>query len=157
MLVRGNKSRLFITGKHVLTATGLNASSLSQFFPPGAPQTINFPTFLNTLSSLVTPLSPRQELLNALAAFDDDDSGQIDVAELRDALLHTSPEDGDQPLTEREIDEVLNGFTGRRVFGGKSSTAGASKRGEVFRYQEFVSGIMGGENANGRQTEARTA
>lgn len=92
-----------------------------------------------------------------MAAFDDDDSGQIDVAELRDALLRTSPEDGDQPLTEREIDEVLNGFTGRRVFGGKSSTAAAGKRGEVFRYQEFVSGIMGGENSNGRQAEARTA
>ena len=137
---------------------GLNSSAISQFFPPGAPQTINFPTFLNTLSNLVTPLSSRQELVNALAAFDDDDSGQIDVAELRDALLHTSPDEGEQPLTEREIDEVLSGFTGRRVFGGKpSKTTGGVKRGEVFRYQEFVTGVMGGTengNGNGRPAEA---
>lgn len=135
---------------------------MPQFFPPGAPQTINFPTFLTTLSNLVTPLSSRQELLNALAAFDDDDSGQIDVAELRDALLHTVPDGGSQPLTDREIDEVLSGFTGRRVFGGKSSKAiaagGATKRGEVFRYQEFVAGVMGGtENANGNRQQADAA
>ena len=91
-----------------------------------------------------------------MAAFDDDDSGQIDVAELRDALLHTSPDEGEQPLTEREIDEVLSGFTGRRVFGGKpSKTTGAVKRGEVFRYQEFVTGVMGGtENGNGKPADA---
>lgn len=145
-----------------MTKLGLNSSAITQFFPPGAPQTINFPTFLNTLSSLVTPLSSRQELLNALAAFDDDDSGQIDVTELRDALLHTSPDYGEEPLSELEIDEVLNGFTGRRVFGGKSTRAiaagGAGKRGEVFRYQEFVAGIMGGtENANGNRQQADAA
>lgn len=133
--------------------SGLNSSAITQFFPPGAPQTINFPTFLNTLSDLVSPLSSRQELVNALAAFDDDDSGQVDVNELRDALLNTSPEEGEQPLTEREIDEVLSGFTGRRVFGGKSSkAAGGGKRGEVFRYQEFVDSIMGGTE-NGPQAE----
>ncbi|KAI9931562.1 hypothetical protein ASPWEDRAFT_391729 [Aspergillus wentii DTO 134E9] len=130
-------------------------STLSQFFSSGAGQTINFPTFLNLLSSLLAPLSPRQELLNALAAFDDDDSGQIDVAELRDALLHTSPEDGESPLTEREIDEVLNGFTGRRVFGGKGTRVGGTgKRGEVFRYQEFVNGAMGGMENGRRENES---
>ena len=128
---------------------------LSDFFPPGSPETINFPTFLNILSNLLAPLSSRQELVNALAAFDEDDSGQINVGELRDALLHTAPEDGELPLSEREINEVLNGFTGRRVFGGKGSKGpGGGKRGEVFRYPDFVDGVLGGTQngqANGRQ------
>ncbi|KAB8217345.1 hypothetical protein BDV33DRAFT_177384 [Aspergillus novoparasiticus] len=139
----------------VLVNVGQDPSMLSDFFPPGSPETINFPTFLNILSSLLAPLSLRQELVNALAAFDEDDSGQINVGELRDALLHTAPEDGELPLTEREINEVLNGFTGRRAFGGKSSKGpGGAKRGEVFRYPDFVDGVLGGTQngqANGRQ------
>ena len=51
---------------------------------------------------------------------------------------------------------MLSGFTGRRVFGGKpNKTTGAVKRGEVFRYQEFVTGVMGGtENGNGKPADA---
>ncbi|KAL4821478.1 hypothetical protein BDW67DRAFT_150843 [Aspergillus spinulosporus] len=129
----------------VLSNVGLDTSSLSQFFPPGGASTINFPTFLNTLSQLLSQLSSRQELLNALAAFDEDDSGQIDVEELRDALLHTAPEDGERPLTEREVNEALNGFTSRRAFGGKGGkTQGIGKRGEVLNYQEFLNTVMGG-------------
>ncbi|OGM45521.1 mitotic check point protein (Bub2) [Aspergillus bombycis] len=105
----------------VLVNVGQDPSMLSDFFPPGSSETINFPTFLNILSSLLAPLSSRQELVNALAAFDEDDSGQINVGELRDALFHTAPDDGELPLTEQEINEVLNGFTGRRAFGAKSS------------------------------------
>ncbi|KAI9370373.1 hypothetical protein BJX61DRAFT_98427 [Aspergillus egyptiacus] len=136
----------------VLTNVGQDTSSLSQFFPPGGPSTINFPTFLNTLSQLLSPLSSKQELTNALAAFDEDDSGQIDVDELRDALLNTAPDDGEQPLTGREINEILSGFTGRRVFGGRSGkTQGSGKRGEVLRYQEFVDTLTGGaENAQAK-------
>lgn len=134
-------------------------STLTRFFPPGAGQTINFPTFLNTLSQLMAPMSSYQELLNALAAFDDDDNGQIDVAELRDALLHTLPEDGGKPLTEQQIDEVFSGFTGRRAFGGRSAKAGGmGKRGEVFQYHDFVRSVVGGgENGNNGRREAHTA
>lgn len=135
-----------------------SASAISRFFLPGSDQKINFPTFLNTLSALISSLSSSQELLNALAAFDDDDSGQIDVQELREALLHTSPEAGDKPLTEREVNEVMAGFTGRRMFGGKylrnNGISGGGKRGEVFRYQEFVGTVVGGAAsgaANGPQ------
>ncbi|PYH65506.1 putative calmodulin [Aspergillus vadensis CBS 113365] len=140
----------------VLTNVGQDPTAISKFFPLGGPQTMNFPTFLNTLSQLLAPLSSRQELLNALAAFDEDDSGQIDVDELRDALLHTASEDGDHPLSDREINEVLSGFTGRRAFGGKGARAtGGGKRGEVFRYQDFVSGIMGGtENGSTNRRDA---
>ncbi|KAL3481179.1 hypothetical protein BJX99DRAFT_180042 [Aspergillus californicus] len=136
----------------VLANIGQDASTLSQFFPRGSTSTINFPTFLNTLSQLLSPLSSRQELDNALAAFDEDDSGQIDVEELRDALLHTAPEPGERPLTEREINEVLNGFTGRRAFGGKGGKAqGSGKKGEVLRYHDFVNTAIGGaENAQAK-------
>ncbi|PYH90081.1 calmodulin [Aspergillus ellipticus CBS 707.79] len=136
----------------VLVNIGQDPSAISKFFPLGGPQTINFPTFLNTLSQLLAPLSSRQELMNALAAFDEDDSGQVDVDELRDALLHTAPDEGDRPLSDREINEVLSGFTGRRAFGGKGArVTGGGKRGEVFRYQDFVGGIVGGPE-NGQPT-----
>ncbi|KAL2849144.1 EF-hand [Aspergillus pseudoustus] len=137
----------------VLANIGQDPSTLFQFFPSGDPATINFPTFLNTLSQLLSPLSSRQELINALSAFDEDDSGQIDVEELRDALLNTAPEDGERLLTEREVHEVLNGFTGRRAFRGKGGkTQGSGKRGEVLRYQEFVNTVMGGaENGQGKR------
>ncbi|KAL8954300.1 MAG: hypothetical protein Q9193_007294, partial [Seirophora villosa] len=62
---------------------------ISQFFPPGQAQTLTMPVFLNNLSALLGPFSSQQELTNAFAAFDEDDSGQIDAKELRDALLHT--------------------------------------------------------------------
>lgn len=136
-----------------------SASSLSRFFPPGTGQTVNFATFLNTLSQLMSLMSSSQELINALAAFDDDDNGQVDVAELRDALLHTAPEDGGAPLTERQIDEVFNGFTGRRAFGGRGAKSGGmGKRGEVFQYHDFVRSVVGGgENGNNGKREAGTA
>ncbi|CAL8575516.1 hypothetical protein XPA_001436 [Xanthoria parietina] len=125
-----------------------SASAVSQFFPPGKPQTVNMPSFLNTLSSLLAPLSSQQELLNAFAAFDEDDSGQIDVKELKDALLHTSPEAGERAMTEREVESVLEGFTGRRAFG---KSIGHGVRGEVFKYPEFMASIMGG--AEGEQKD----
>ncbi|KAJ5746736.1 hypothetical protein N7520_011918 [Penicillium odoratum] len=143
----------------VLTNLGqdANPSTLSRFFPPGAEQQINFATFLNTLSQLMSPMSSSQELLSALAAFDDDDNGQIDAAELRDALLHTAPEDGGAPLTERQIDEVFSGFTGRRAFGGRGAkTGGMGSRGEVFQYNDFVRSVVGGENGNGRREAGTT-
>ncbi|KAJ5308648.1 Calcium-binding EF-hand [Penicillium antarcticum] len=143
----------------VLTTLGQDSSSstVSRFFPPGSGQTINFPTFLNTLSGLMASMSPSQELLNALAAFDDDDNGQIDVGELRDALLHTAPEDGELRLTERQIDEVFSGFTGRRAFGRGAKSTGMGKRGEVFQYHDFVRNVMGGENGNNANSEGNPA
>jgi Ca2+-binding EF-hand superfamily protein len=103
--------------------------------------------FLNSIATPLSALSPSPELLSAFSAFDDDDSGQIDVAELRDALLHTAPEPGQQPLTSLDVDKVIAGFTARRAF-SKSTATG--KRGEVFRYQDFVNTIVGG-NAGAAQ------
>jgi hypothetical protein len=87
-------------------------------------------------------LSPPDELLAAFEAFDRDDSGQIDVGELRRALLETPPEDGER-LNEREVDAVMGEFVGRRAFGGKGLNATKGK-GEVFRYREFMGAINGG-------------
>lgn len=130
----------------MLTNLGQDSSlsAVSRFFPPGQPQTINMPMFLNTLSTLLAPLSSQKELMNAFAAFDEDDSGQIDVKELRDALLHTSPEAGERTMTEREIDDIMIEFTGRRAFG---KGIGQGGRGDVFRYPEFVGSILGGGEA----------
>ena len=108
------------------------------------------PSFLNTLASLLGPLSSQQELVNAFAAFDDDDSGQIDVGELRDALLHTNPESGGRPLDEREVNQVIGGFKGRREF---TKGVSAVQRGEVFRYQDFIANVMGNESGEKTETD----
>ncbi|ROW04603.1 hypothetical protein VPNG_07430 [Cytospora leucostoma] len=124
------------------------ATDVSRFFPASAPQqqSITLAAFLQSIATGLATIAPSAELLSALSAFDDDDSGQIDVAELREALLHTVPEPGEKPLTAAEIDEVMSGFSGKRAFGGKSrGGAGAfSKRADVFRYQEFVNSLNGG-------------
>jgi hypothetical protein len=132
------------------------------FFPPSQSQSLTLPTFLTQLSTILSALSPPSELLSAFSAFDDDDSGQIDLAELRNALLHTAPDPSDTyvgasrkkavPLTEREIDRILQGFSGRRAFGKQSAMGlgmgvGMGKRGEVFRYREFVDAIIGGKGS----------
>ena len=130
----------------MLTQLGLPSgqSDVSQFFPPSAPQTMTLAVFLNSLATSLAALSPSEELLSALSAFDDDDSGQIDVVELRDALLHTAPEAGERAMSEGEVDKVLAGFIGRRAFSKSNVGAGGmSKRGEVFRYREFVGSING--------------
>jgi hypothetical protein len=110
--------------------------------------------FLNSIAASLAALSPSSELLSAFSAFDDDDSGQIDVEELRDALLHTAPEPGQEPLTALDVEKVIAGFTGRRAF-SKATAAGLGKRGDVFRYQDFVNTIVGG-NGGGAQVAAET-
>jgi Ca2+-binding EF-hand superfamily protein len=139
------------------TLSSLGISDSSQFFPPGAPQQLSLPQFLNQLANILVTLSPQQELLNAFSAFDDDDSGQVDVAELKDALLHTAPNAGDRPLTERDVEAIVStngGFAGRRVFAKNAvgiagvrsfnGSAGGKKMGDVFRYQEFVGNLTSG-------------
>ncbi|KAK7414883.1 hypothetical protein QQX98_006304 [Neonectria punicea] len=120
-----------------------SASDVSKFFPPSAPQTIALAAFLNSLAEGLAALSPSAELLSAFSAFDDDDSGQVDLAELRNALLETAPEPGERAMTAMEVDKIMNGFTGRRAFNRNMNAHLGAKRGEVFKYQEFVNSIMG--------------
>ncbi|KAI2630778.1 EF-hand [Hypoxylon sp. NC1633] len=122
-------------------------SDVSQFFPPAGPQTTTLAVFLNSIAATLAAMSPSAELLSAFSAFDDDDSGQVDLAELRDALLHTAPEPGERALTAAEVDKIMSGFSGRRAF-SKSMASGIGKRGEVFKYQEFVNSIVGGSGSS---------
>ncbi|KAI0131630.1 EF-hand [Hypoxylon sp. NC0597] len=124
-----------------------NPSDISQFFPPAGPQTTTLAVFLNSIATTLAAMSPSAELLSAFSAFDDDDSGQVDLIELRDALLHTAPEPGERTLTAFEVDKIMSGFSGRRAF-SKHMAGGLSKRGEVFKYQEFVNSIVGGNGSS---------
>lgn len=134
----------------MLNQLGLPASQsdIKQFFPPAGPQTMTLAVFLNSIATTLASMSPSSELLSALSAFDDDDSGQIDLAELRDALLHTTPEPGEKALTPAEVDRIMAGFSGRRAFSKSSMSGGLGKRGEVFKYQDFVNSIVGGGNGS---------
>ena len=142
-----------------LSSSGLpsNSSDVSQFFPPSAPQTVALAVFLNTLAEKLTDLSPSAELLSAFSAFDDDDSGQANVAELRDALLNTAPEPGERALTAAEVDKVMEGFTGRRAFNRNMNAQLGAKRGEVFRYQEFVNSLSGPANGGSEAASRETS
>lgn len=139
----------------MLSQLGLSAtpSQLSTYF--NGAQSINLATYLNTLSDLLVGLSHTNELSAAFEAFDDGDDGQIDLAELKDALLHTAPEPGETKLTEREIDMVIEGFSGRRAFGKGGKSLGS--RSEVFRYQEFMSNLTGGSGDGGENGAAAPA
>ncbi|KAH6654559.1 putative calmodulin [Truncatella angustata] len=131
----------------MLNQLGLSSSQseLSQFFPPGGSQTMTLAVFLNSIANTLSAMSPSSELLSAFSAFDDDDSGQVDLAELRDALLNTAPEPGERALTPGEVEKIMASFSGRRAFTKSTMTAGASrKKGEVFKYQDFVNSIVGG-------------
>ncbi|KAM0263043.1 hypothetical protein ACHAQJ_001422 [Trichoderma viride] len=119
------------------------SSDIGRFFPPSKPQTITLAAFLNSLAESLALLSPNTELLSAFSAFDEDDSGQIDWAELRDALLNTPPEAGQSALSTAEVDKVVEGFTGRRAFNRNMNAHLSARRGDVFKYQEFVHSIMG--------------
>ncbi|KAK4982069.1 hypothetical protein LTR28_002824, partial [Elasticomyces elasticus] len=123
-------------------------SALADFFPPQPSHTqqanasaVNLARYLDILCAPLAALSREDELAAAFAAFDVDDSGQIDVEELRDALLHTAPEPGMGGEGERaavrlgdgEIDGILGGFAGRRAFGAKGLGAAKGKgKAEVF-------------------------
>jgi hypothetical protein len=73
----------------------------------------------------------------------------VDLAELRDALLRTAPEPGERALSPAEVDKIIAGFSGRRAFSKSSMGAGGlARRGEVFRYQDFVNSIVGGNGAS---------
>ncbi|WPG97916.1 calmodulin [Acrodontium crateriforme] len=134
----------------MLEQMGLDNSpaALQAFFPRGHETTkVNLARYLDSLSGPLASLSPPDELQAAFEAFDVDDSGQIDVATLRQALLNTAPEPGEAPirLSEGEVDAVMSQFSGRRAFGAKGLQA-AKGKGEVFRYRDFMSNVSGGSN-----------
>ncbi|KAL9132132.1 MAG: hypothetical protein Q9217_000066 [Psora testacea] len=121
-----------------LTDLGLPSGSTdtTPFFPPGAPQQLPLAQFLSSIGGSLAQFSREEELLNAFGAFDERDCGDVDVGILRDSLMHTG---GERGLSEKEVNEALAGFTGKKAFG----KGGGIEREEVFRYREWVGGIMG--------------
>ena len=121
------------------------SAQLASHFPHPHTNGLNLATYLDTLSAPLAQLSPPEELLAAFAAFDIDDSGQIDARELREALLNTGPEPGEEDyrMSERDVDGVLGEFVGRRAFGAKGLNA-AKGKGEVFRYRDFMGNLSAG-------------
>ncbi|KAL9103565.1 MAG: hypothetical protein Q9163_001403 [Psora crenata] len=111
-------------------------SDATPFFPPGASQQLPLAQFLSSLGNPLAQFSREQELLNAFGAFDERDSGEVDVGILKDSLMHTG---GERGLSEKDVDEALAGFTGRKLFG----KGGGMERGEVFRYREWMGEIIG--------------
>lgn len=128
-----------------LSDLGLDSSSqtLATYFPSGS-SSLNLGAYLGILTEDLTRLSRPDELAAAFAAFDDDDSGQIDVNELREALLGTATEEGGM-MSDAEVDAAFEGFLGRRVLkkGQTSGGLGGGKK-EVFRYRDFTTSIWGG-------------
>lgn len=131
----------------MLSQLGLDntPAALKNFFPPSGPAQLNLARYLDVLSGPLADMSQSNELRAAFEAFDVDDSGQIDVSVLRDALLRTAPQPGEDniQLGEREVDGVLGEFTSRRAFGSKGLHASNAK-GDVFRYRDFMANISGG-------------
>ncbi|KAI9844379.1 MAG: hypothetical protein M1838_002203 [Thelocarpon superellum] len=127
---------------YMLNNLGQDATpaNVAAFFPAGSASTLSLPQYLTHLSALLAPLSPPEELLSAFAAFDEDDGGKIDRAELQEALLHTAPDlpDGGRPLSEREIDKALSSFTARKMFGRQGGG-----RGDTFNYHDFLAAVSG--------------
>ncbi len=118
---------------------------LNLFYPlttATTPQPVNLSTYLHILSSLLARLSSPAELTAAFAAFDLDDSGQVDVDELRDALLRIKPQSGEVNLGESNIHTVMAEFSSRRVLARRMGKE-AGNRGDVFRYHDFVASITG--------------
>lgn len=54
-----------------------------------------------------------------------------------------------KPLTEREVDRVMGGFTARRPL-SKHFGAMGGRRQDVFKYQEFVAHVAGGSGPDGK-------
>lgn len=128
--------------KDMLSQLGLPSSDedIEAFLPAGGAGKSTMVVFLTQVSTLLASLSPSSELIDAFSAFDDDDSGEVDLAELREALLTTMPDQGEEELTQEEVEEALGGFSSRRAF-GKTMLGG--KRGEVVKYLEFVNTVAG--------------
>lgn len=77
--------------------------------------------------------------MSAFEAFDDNDDGTIDVAELREALTGMG-----ERMSEQDVDRALKGFTKRRALGRGTNNNG-SFGGDVFRYRDFVDVLSGKE------------
>lgn len=139
-----------------LSVSSSEPFNIRSYIPPpsGAEQKVSLPQYLSIISTLHSPIHPAPSLLSAFSAFDPDDSGQIDLEELSDAI--SSRPGAKAGLRTNEIAQVTEGFKGRRMFQKRGMGAGGlggvkgvgvdvSERGhgDVFKYREFVANVSG--------------
>jgi Ca2+-binding EF-hand superfamily protein len=113
-------SEMWVSLGQPKSATELDAMMQSMPQQPGGG--ISFTAYFANMSSLLTDMSSREELLDSLATFDEGDDGKLDVKELREALTS-----GRGALTEEEVDQAVSGYT----------------RNGKFNYQLFVEALAG--------------
>ena len=67
------------------------------------PSPIDFPAFLTHLTTLAQTTSPRDEIIGAFTAFDENDSGYIDYEELKRELVSS----GNKRMTMEQVEGIL--------------------------------------------------
>ncbi|KAK9458819.1 EF-hand [Lipomyces oligophaga] len=88
------------------------------------PTPLQFPTYLTTMSSILARFSNnKEELIKAFSAFDDDDCGQADAEDLKEALIESG-------LTSDQIDRCFKPYL--KDSRGKEKLA----------YKDLVNGII---------------
>ncbi|KAK6355310.1 hypothetical protein TWF696_004420 [Orbilia brochopaga] len=91
------------------------------------PAPFNLASYLTTLTTHLSALSPRDDILAAFAAFDDNDDGVINLDLLKEALA-------DMGMRENEVEKACRGWTNKK---------GLGMGGDKFRYREFVDTVCG--------------
>jgi hypothetical protein len=72
----------------------------------------------------------------------------VDLAELRDAVLNTATEPGVRRLTDADIAKVMGDYTARKEFSRSMTGKLPGKKGDVFKYRDFVGSIAGGNGTS---------
>ncbi|KAH8155634.1 uncharacterized protein LAJ45_00644 [Morchella importuna] len=104
------------------------------------PTPFNLASYLTHLSQHLSLLTPGPDLLSAFEAFDDNDDGTIDVAELKEALTGMG-----ERMSDEDVDRALKGFTKRRALARGAANHSSNYGGEVFKYRDFVDVLSGKE------------
>ncbi|KAF3937209.1 Calmodulin [Dactylella cylindrospora] len=99
---------------------------LSTYFSH-VPTPFNLASYLTTLTTHLSALSPRDDILAAFAAFDENDDGVVNLDLLKEALA-------DMGMREDEVEKACRGWTNKK---------GLGMGGDKFRYREFVDTICG--------------
>ncbi|KAK9469746.1 hypothetical protein V1512DRAFT_200164 [Lipomyces arxii] len=90
--------------KIMLSSLGQNPSSQSvNDMLAQMPSPLQFPAYLTSMSAILSRFSRKEQLVSAFSAFDEDDNGQADVAELKESLI-------DNGFEEAEIERCFKPY-----------------------------------------------
>ncbi|EPS43825.1 hypothetical protein H072_2099 [Dactylellina haptotyla CBS 200.50] len=102
-------------------------SALLSTYLSNVPSPFTLAAYLTTLTTHLSALSPRDDILAAFAAFDDNDDGVVNLDLLKEALA-------DMGMREDEVEKACRGWTNKK---------GLGMGGDKFRYREFVDTVCG--------------